>query len=75
MSLFEITAKFGTPALLRLVMLVLAFLALAALRSPLQVAVWLLTALMSAVDQTVSVRLVGTPPPPRTRPAWTGGTR
>jgi hypothetical protein len=69
-SLFEITAKFGASALLRLVVLVLAFLALAALRSPLQVAVWLLTALMGVVDRTVSVRLVN--PPPRARPAWVG---
>ena len=63
MSLFEITDKFGTSALLRLAVLVLAFLALAALRSPLQLAVWLLTALMGVVDRTVSVRLAAPPPP------------
>jgi hypothetical protein len=70
-TLSEITAKFGTTALLRLAVLLLTFLTLAALRCPLQLAVWLLTALMHAVDRTVSTRLTSGPVPPR--PAWSKG--
>jgi hypothetical protein len=69
-TLFEILTKFGTAALLRFLALLLAFLALHVLRTPLQVAVWLLTALMGAVDRSVSARLAAGPTPHRPRAAW-----
>jgi hypothetical protein len=73
-TLFEILAKFGTTALMRFLALVALFVVLHVLRTPLQVAVWLLTALMGAVDRSVSTRLASTaPPPPRPRPSWTRG--
>lgn len=73
-SLFEITTKYGTRALLRLLALVAAFLLLAALRSPLHLLVCALTALMGVVDRTVSVRLATPSPPPyRHRRAGTIG--
>jgi hypothetical protein len=69
--LFEITDKFGAAALVRLAVLVLAFLTLAALRCPLRGAVWLLTALMRLLDRTVSIRLASESVPPRA--AWSKG--
>ncbi|HEX3780697.1 MAG TPA: hypothetical protein VHX38_13605 [Pseudonocardiaceae bacterium] len=73
MTLFEILSRFGTAALLRFVALVLAFLALHLLRTPLQIAVWLLTALMTAVDRSVAARLATGPVSPRPGPVWTRG--
>lgn len=72
MTLFEILTKFGTPALLRFLALVLAFLALHLLRSPLQALVWVLTALMRGVDSAVAARLAAASEPPSfRRPMWT----
>jgi uncharacterized membrane protein len=71
-TLFEILAKFGTATLLRFLAMLALLLALHLVRTPLQITVWLLTALMGAVDRTVTTRLLtGSTPPPRPRPAWT----
>jgi hypothetical protein len=72
-TLFEILAKFGTTALVRFAVMLALFLVLHLLRTPLQLAVWLLTTLMGAVDRSVSTRLASTPPPPRPQPAWSRG--
>lgn len=73
MSLADVHARFGAPALLRLVALLLTYLALAALRTPLQLAVGLLTALMSAADRAASTRLATPTPAARPRAAWSKG--
>jgi hypothetical protein len=71
-TLFEVHTTYGTPAVLRLLALILAFLLLQLLRAALNAPVRGLTALLCGIDRSVSVRLAAGTPPPR-RPAWGGG--
>ena len=68
MTLLDILARLGWPTLARCALLVALFLLVHAARWPFLAVLWLLTALLRAIDQTVTTRLAGTLPP--TTPHW-----
>ena len=67
MTLLDILARLGWTTLTRLVLLVLLFLLVHAARWPFLGVLWLLTALLRLIDQSVTTRLAGTLPPTTNR--------
>jgi hypothetical protein len=61
-TLLDILARLGWATLTRFMLLVLLFLLVHAARWPFLGVLWLLTALLRVIDQSVTTRLAGTLP-------------
>lgn len=68
MTLVDILARFGWPTLARFAALVVLFLVVHAARWPFLAVLWLLTALLRVIDQSLTTRLAGAVPP--SAPRW-----